>query len=138
MNKGHVHAELMAQYAEDAKKTARPWERWQVKGPEMIRHVSNPRDKDGYITCECHPSWHPNHVYRRKPAQVQVAGEVFDDVLLHLGDHPDGVYLVQPNLSMSIRRVSSYEAGPHLSTGRVHSTYEGALRHLNALRPKVL
>lgn len=127
MNKGHVHAELMAQYAEDAKETDRPWERWQV---ELIAHVS------GYITCECHPSWQPEQVYRRKPPQVQVAGEVFDDVVLDLKKAPDEVFVVlSKDKLVTSHRQSAYSSYAH---GLVHTTYEGALRHLEALKPKVL
>lgn len=133
----HVHAELMAQYAQDALETDRPWERWQVKGPEMITHVSNPRDKDGYITCECHPSWHPSHVYRRKPHRVQIAGEVFDDVLIFQPSKEEPVFVLTS--TNNIKGLSSRNVARTLfKEGRVHTTYEGALRHLEALKPKVL
>lgn len=128
MSKGHVHAELMAQYAEDAKETDRPWERWQV---ELIAHVS------GYITCECNPSWEPEHVYRRKPTQVRVAGEVFDDVLLSEPIGSEHVYVITS--TNNIKGLPDRQVALSLfKEGRVHTTYEGALRHLEALKPKVL
>ena len=127
MNKGHVHAELMAQYAEDARETDRPWERWQVG----LIHPGS-----GYITCECHPSWQPDHAYRRKPTQVQVAGEVFDDVVLDSEPFPDPVWVVRRG---TVKALTWGAIHPSVyKEGRVHTTYEGALRHLEALKPKVL
>ena len=68
-NQPHPHAELMAQYAEDAKETDRPWERWEVK-----------RDARGqWITCAVHPNWNEVFDYRRKPQVVKVCGELPED-----------------------------------------------------------
>lgn len=54
--KGHVHAELMAQYAEDARTHANVWELWE------FRASGGPwRSVYSY-----HPSWDPNCEYRRK------------------------------------------------------------------------
>lgn len=51
----HKHAELMAQYAQDARETNEPWERWQVN------------EGDGWIDCCHHPCWWESFDYRRKP-----------------------------------------------------------------------
>lgn len=53
----HVHAELMAQYAQDALETDKPWERWEFK--RLI--------DDFWHDCVEHPAWTINFDYRRKP-----------------------------------------------------------------------
>lgn len=59
---GHIHAELMAQYAEDAKQYDKPWELWQYG------------DQDGWVDCANHPSWHPDGIYRRKLRTIKIGG----------------------------------------------------------------
>lgn len=66
--KGHIHAELMAQYAEDAKTTDRPWELWQVKCAAGIWH-----------RCQQHPKWECNTGYRRKPKTKLIHGVEIPD-----------------------------------------------------------
>ena len=58
----HIHAELMAQYAEDAKKYNEPWKMW--------------RNGDGntWSDCTTHPYWLTTHVYRRKTRTIKIAG----------------------------------------------------------------
>lgn len=66
---GHVHAESMALYAEDAKTTDKPWELWQVK------------DKDGvWWECSHHPIWGGDTEYRRKPKTHTVNGVEVPDL----------------------------------------------------------
>ena len=57
---GHIHADLMAQYAEDAKQYDKPWELWQHG------------DGETWVRCSTHPGWHTDHFYRRKPRTVQI------------------------------------------------------------------
>lgn len=56
----HIHADLMAQYAEDAKVHDEPWKLWQYG------------DQDGWADCGNHPSWFPDGIYRRKPRTIQI------------------------------------------------------------------
>ena len=57
---GHIHAELMAQYAEDAKEHDRPWELWEY-------------DSEGiWKSCADNPAWLPDRTYRHKPRTVKV------------------------------------------------------------------
>ena len=56
----HIHAELMAQYAEDAKKYNKPWEMWQHS------------DGDAWGDCTTHPYWTTAHVYRRKTRAIKI------------------------------------------------------------------
>lgn len=62
-NKGHVHAELMAQYAEDAKTHAKPWKLWQIKGDDGV-----------WRDCLAHPNWANATEYRGKPKTHVVHG----------------------------------------------------------------
>lgn len=57
--KTHIHAELMAKYAEDARETDKPWERWQHRGSWDL--------PDRWWDCTTHPIWAENLQYRRKP-----------------------------------------------------------------------
>ena len=52
--KGHVHAKLMAQYAEDAKTHAEPWKLWQFNA-------------GSWGDCGRSPAWATHLEYRRKP-----------------------------------------------------------------------
>lgn len=65
VEQGHVHAELMAQYAEDAKTSKTPWELWQVK-----------YSKGDGEWCDCNLSlkWSSSSEYRRKPKAKLIHG----------------------------------------------------------------
>ena len=66
---GHVHAELMAQYAEDAKTHAEPWELWESKGDSSI-----------WWDCRAHPMWWHSTEYRRKPKTKLIHGTEVPDL----------------------------------------------------------
>lgn len=53
--KGHPHAALMAQFAEDASETDEPWKRWEMKW------------KAGWIPLEMIYLWKKDMDFRRKP-----------------------------------------------------------------------
>ena len=57
---GHIHAELMAQYAEDAKQHDRPWELWQQG------------DREVWVGCTYNPNWEIDRSYRRKPQTIML------------------------------------------------------------------
>ena len=60
---GHIHAELMALYAEDAKQNDEPWELWQHEATGT------------WIDCVSHPGWCSDSQYRRKPRSIMI-GEI--------------------------------------------------------------
>ena len=60
---GHIHAELMKQYAEDARETDRPWKRWEFRSTNI-----------GWMELSDHPSWGTAAKYRRKPRTHMVNG----------------------------------------------------------------
>ena len=57
---GHPHAELMTQYAEDAKTNDRPYLLWEYKSGNI------------WISLEGHPLWNPKLEYRRKRDVIKV------------------------------------------------------------------
>lgn len=81
---GHIHAELMAQYAEDAKTTDEPWEFWQV------------RTKNGiWFPLFINPTWDKFQQYRRKPKTHIVHGVQIPDLRVEL-EFGDNYYLADP------------------------------------------
>lgn len=68
-NQGHVHAELMLQYAEDAKTSKTPWELWEYLDKD-----------DGWTTFKGAPGWYETSVYRRKPKTHFVHGVEIPDL----------------------------------------------------------
>lgn len=79
---GHVHAELMAQYAVDAKTTKTPWELWQLVSSEGM-----------WTDCTSSPLWLPSFEYRRKPKTHTVNGVEIPDFRFTPKCH-DNYYLV--------------------------------------------
>lgn len=65
---GHVHAEFMAMYAEDAKVTTKPWELWEFRTNRGV-----------WWDCTEHPSWDDTE-YRRKPKTHSVHGVEIPDL----------------------------------------------------------
>lgn len=66
---GHIHSENMALYAEDAKKTDKPWELWQIKA-----------GSSDWISCKFSPAWDPCCQFRRKPKTHTVNGVEVPDL----------------------------------------------------------
>lgn len=60
--KGHPHAALMKQYAEDAETHERPWELWEHKHEAL--KTWNP--------CGSHPVWYLDSEYRRTADQLEI------------------------------------------------------------------
>lgn len=80
---GHVHAENMALYAEDAKTTDKPWELWQVNVSGEWRDLT------------CNPSFTPHLGYRRKPKTKLIHGVEVPDISFTPNDGEEYVY---PNI----------------------------------------
>lgn len=66
---GHVHAELMVQYAEDAKTTDKPWELWEVR-----------LGSSDWADCTVNLLWVTNCEYRRKSKTHIVNGIEIPDL----------------------------------------------------------
>lgn len=65
----HRHANLMAEYAKDAFKTSRPWERWEC----------NSNVAGEWSACSSNPTWDPYKNYRRKPEKVKMWQWIYRD-----------------------------------------------------------
>ena len=60
--KGHPHAALMKQYAEDAETHECPWELWEYKGAAFKT----------WKPCGSHPGWYLDNEYRRTADQPEI------------------------------------------------------------------
>ena len=120
----HIHAKLMAQYAEDAAETDKPWERWE------FCHM-----RGEYQSLDSHPEWVEDNEYRRKPKTIQINGHEVPEP--HRTPLQDGTYYWIPGILISATRFcwqgddidTSY-----LKNGFVHLTSEAAEKHFDALK----
>lgn len=67
--KGHIHAELMMQYAENAKTTDKPWELWQTTTADQP-----------WSDLTRTPLWNTLSLYRRKPKMKLIHGVEVPDI----------------------------------------------------------
>lgn len=105
----HIHADLMAQYAEDAKQYDHPWELWQHG------------DHETWTSCTTHPSWFTDHQYRRKPRTIQI-----------------GDYVVPEPCKVELEYGQKYFV-PHLTTaGAVRRTWDDDKHDANALKSNLV
>ena len=120
---GHIHAELMAQYAEDAKQHDRPWELWQRSDHEV------------WVGCTYHPSWEIDHSYRRKPQTIMIGEHEVPEPCrepLRLGQK---FWTVNPFTgSREFTWECSKEDFHALKSGFVHLTEEAAERHYEVFK----
>ena len=65
MNKPHIHAASMAEYAKDAAETDKPWERWET----LFGHK--------WYSLLRSPDWDINQQYRRKQGTIVVWVNVY-------------------------------------------------------------
>ena len=119
---GHIHAELMAQYAEDAKWHERPWELWEHG------------DGTEWTNCTAHPCWHKSHIYRRKPRTVQIGDiEVPEPCKAELVYGQD-YYIPNLTAGASWRTWNGDEHDTHaLKSNLVHLDFQSAEIHAKAL-----
>jgi hypothetical protein len=132
--KGHPHAELMAQYAEDAKTTDKPWRLWEGStGDGTSRGLRG------------HPSWNPNFYFRRKPRTININGyEVPEPVRVQSGSTVLTLWVCRPIQEVvSIVTYLNSNLFPEDNTeeavlslsekGLLHATREAAELHAKAL-----
>ncbi len=87
---GHVHADLMALYAEDAKTTDKPWELWQIKVDFTDGHKWVSLKSEFHFKAGCE--------YRRKPKTHTVNGVEVPD-LRFVPSKGEGYYLPHPSVA---------------------------------------
>lgn len=120
---GHIHADLMAQYAEDAKHHDHPWELWQ--------HGVN----GTWLNCESHPGWGSNSQYRRKPRSI-IIGDIEVPEPCREPLHSKQRFWVV-NLFIGPQHFTwdgSKEDYHALNCGFVHLTEEAAQQHYEAIK----
>lgn len=94
-SKGHIHAELMAQYAEDARTTDKPWDLYQIK---TVLNTWKDIGSQFIFDSNC--------TYRRKPKTHNVHGVEIPDLRVS-PKQGDYFYLVDP-LSRSLFTVREH------------------------------
>jgi hypothetical protein len=122
----HIHAELMALYAQDAMETDKPWERWQIQ-----TNHSGAQWHD--IKCNC--TWNPSCNYRRKPRTININGhDVPEPVREQL---KEGRRYYSPCIASGMGRVDIWTNhnmdNRLLELGIIHLTREAAEAHAKAL-----
>ena len=120
----HIHAKLMAQYAEDAAETDKPWERWE------FCHM-----RGEYQSLHGHPEWVGDNEYRRKPKTILINGhEVPEPHRTPL--EIDDVYWAFTAIGGVANRYWSddSECRNALNNGFIHLTREAAEKHYEAIK----
>ena len=121
---GHVHAELMAEYAKDAAKSTEPWKDWEM---------TDSFDTTSWISCTGHPGWISVLNYRRKPKTVTINGIVVNKGLTE-AKYDTPVYI--PALHWHVKYTAIRFEETHqrsLERGLVHATKEDAIAMADAL-----
>ena len=120
---GHIHADLMAQYAEDAKQYDKPWELWQFN------------DGDTWAGCSTHPRWVPDFTYRRKPRTVLVGDiEVPETCKVEL-EYGQEYFVPDVTTGLGRRRTWAHDSedARALASNLVHLDFQSAALHAKAL-----
>ena len=127
---GHVHADLMMQYAQDAIETDTPWERWEC----------NPSSILGWVDMLHHPAWITETSYRRKPKMLSVTlanGEVvsWPEPQRTELEYGDAYFYVDVDGSVMAEEWDCLGWDKRtLADGWVHLTEDAAKQHAAALR----
>ena len=125
---GHVHAELIMQYALDAKTNEKPWELWEYKD-----HVDGNWQDFNKLNP---PNWFDDIEYRRKPKTISINGF---DVPEPVSTPPNEQkrYFV-PSVTEDDCYLEHYWDDDsfdrnYLIRGVIHLTKEAAIQHAKAL-----
>ena len=120
---GHIHAELMAQYAEDAKQHDRPWELWQHGDHEV------------WVGCTYHPNWEIDRSYRRKPQTIMLGEHEVPEPCREAPETGQKVWAIHPtNRVEPFTWYNSKACHDALESGFVHLTEEAAEKHYEAFK----
>lgn len=126
MSKGHIHADLMAQYAEDAANSPMPWLKWQI-------YIDQTKS---WTTLNGNPSWSTASKYRRTPEYREVFGIKIEYPLQCAP--PVGTWCFRPDLK-SATKVNSFQwdgssqGWEDLKNGVLYTTPEEAVKHAQAV-----
>lgn len=122
----HIHAELMAQYAQDAMETDKPWLLWQNSDDGV----------SGWDDLDTHPMWVPTLLYRRKTRTIDINGREVPEPVRGRPAHKTKYFI--PNIQFRCLYDYSYwDDDPidnhRLKHGLIHLTQEAAVEHAMAL-----
>ncbi len=122
----HIHAELMAQYAEDAMTTDKPWLLWMVKTDHL-----------GWVCLNGNINWLSNHLYKRKSKTINInGGEIPEPLRIKPEDGEMYFYsnTTRPTTYDSKHWGDDFEIDEHLfKSGLCHDNYKAASLHKLAL-----
>jgi hypothetical protein len=122
----HVHAELMALYAQDAMETDKPWERWELKDTYQTH----------WTACKPHICFDDSLQYRRKPRTIKVNGFDVPEPMRGI-EQSQNVWWASPDEECFAAELDFYRGSPWrerlLSRGLIHSTKEAAAKHAMAM-----
>jgi len=123
---GHVHAALMAEYAEVAKTNDKPWDEFEYFMPGS--------QSWGQLTHN--PDWFPGTAFRRKPHTININGFEVPEPLL-VAPEIGSTYFIPEIYGMSgytacLWRGTLRESAA-LYNGLIHKTPEAAQAHTKAL-----
>ena len=120
---GHIHAELMAQYAEDAKEHDRPWELWEHG------------DGTEWANCTDHPGWREYITYRRKPRTLKIGNYEVPEPCKVAPELGEEFWTVNPFAGPQRFIWDGYKGDQYaLNSGFVHLTEEAARQHYEAIK----
>lgn len=123
---GHPHAELMAQYAEDAKTSPHPWTQWEFE------------NNVGWAELRGHPLWNPFVKYRRKRDVISISNYEFpkpQSIELAPGQRYWFVS-IGPGIGFTVhpdRWEGAETDHRRLRTGLIHISQQGAEEHAAVL-----
>jgi len=120
----HIHADLMAQYAQDAMESDKPWERWEFRDFDV-----------DWSDCRGHPSWMEHRQYRRKPQTITRTITYTEP----LKEPPENrvVYMARPDIDTFYLVPKYFKNDRSLKElvrrGLLHTTKEAAIAHAKAM-----
>ncbi|TDB48050.1 hypothetical protein [Photorhabdus luminescens] len=126
-NKKHVHAELMMQYAQDAFKTDKPWELWEIYNPRICEWKNANSNICFIELCR----------YRRKPEMITVGKVSFPKPVDYKLEYNDEYFMLDLTTTISSIRKLIWKNdicdNRFLELGIIHLTKEAAKQHVEAL-----
>jgi hypothetical protein len=121
----HIHAELMAQYAQDAMETDTPWERWEF----MHGNID-------WAAISHNPAWDDGSRYRRKPRTININGHEVPEPVRNDLKAKDSYYTPAVG-GHNLYNTFVWSDNPYdfqrLKNGVIHLMPEAAIAHANAL-----
>ena len=126
MKTKHKHADVMLEYAKDARESDTPWINW-----EYMNEISNE-----WQPLSCNPTWNHTVIYRRKVKTIRIGEYDVPEPLRVKPNMAETYYIVRfsmVNDVCSSSWINDDIDNKLLSKGLVHLTREAAILHAKAL-----